>query len=378
MKKMCSICLVAASSGIAHAQSSTTLYGVVDNGLEYTNNQAGKSNVQMSQGGLGSSKWGLVGLEDLGGGTQAIFKLEDGFDPNKGTLGNGGALFGRQAYVGLAGEYGEVRIGRQYDLLFDALMPLSAAGKFAGGLGAHAGDVDNVWGDFNIDSAIKYLSPSYRGIRVGALYGFGNVAGSTSKERTLNFSLTYNGGPLALAAAYLRVNDPGLSVWGATTAPIAGEPYSNPVSNPIFGGYASANSLQIIGAGGSYRFGRSGLGLLYTHTTFLGVVAASSTPFNGNARFNVAEFNYTFNMTPFWVLDTAYSYTWADRARYGQLNVGTSYLLSKRTNLYRNAVWQHANGVNSTDKTAVAVNTNITASNTPNQVVMRVGIRHSF
>src|SRR5580693_5118404 len=117
MKKMCGVCFVVASAGIAHAQSSVTFYGVVDDGLQYTNNQAGKSSTKMSQGGLGSSKWGLAGSEDLGGGTQTVFKLESGFDANKGTLGNGGTLFGRQAYLGLSGEYGALRIGRQYDLL---------------------------------------------------------------------------------------------------------------------------------------------------------------------------------------------------------------------------------------------------------------------
>jgi predicted porin len=378
MKKTSWICLLTASSGIAHAQSSVSLYGVVDNGLQYTNNQGGKTSLQMSQGGIGSSKWGITGVEDLGAGTQALFKLENGFDPNKGTLGNREALFGRQAYVGLVNSFGELRIGHQYDLLFDALVPLSASGRFSGGLGAHAGDVDNVWGDFNLDNTVKYLSPSYRGVRLGALYAFGNVPGSLPKKRTLNFSLTYNSGPIALAAAYLRVNDPALSVWGATSEPVAGQPYSNPLSSPIFSGYASASSLQVIGAGGSYRLASSSLGLLYTHTTFSGVVATSSTPFAGDAQFNIVEFNYTYNVTPGWLIAGAYSYTWAEQARYGQLNLGTSYLLSKRTNLYWNAVWQRASGTNSLGVAAVAANTNITASNTANQVAMRVGIRHSF
>jgi len=75
----------------------------------------------------------MTGTEDLGGGLQAFFKLENGFKLNNGALGNNGALFGRQAYVGLKSDrYGEVRMGRQYDLSFESLVSFSASGKFAG------------------------------------------------------------------------------------------------------------------------------------------------------------------------------------------------------------------------------------------------------
>jgi predicted porin len=78
------------------------------------------------------------------------------------------------------------------------------------------------------------------------------------------------------------------------------------------------------------------------------------------------------------LLGAAYSYTWASEARYGQVNLGTTYLLSKRTLLYVSGVWQHASGTNSVGAQAMAANNNITPSDTPNQVVVRMGIRHSF
>lgn len=68
-------------SGAASAQTSVTLYGVVDNAFAYVNNQRGNSNIYMSQGNLQASKFGLLGAEDLGGGTKAIFRLESGFRP---------------------------------------------------------------------------------------------------------------------------------------------------------------------------------------------------------------------------------------------------------------------------------------------------------
>jgi predicted porin len=379
MKKTIVMAVFSMGAGLVHAQSSVTLYGVVDEGMQYTNNQAGKSSWAMSQGGLGSSNWGLTGTEDLGGGLHAIFKLENGFNPSNGALGNNGALFGRTAYVGLSSDqYGEVRMGRQYDLLFESLVPLSAAGKFAGGLGAHAGDVDNAWGDFNLNNAVKYLSPTLAGFRFGAAYAFGNVAGSMAANQVINFSLRYSNGPLSLAAAYLKVNNPGTAVSGASASPVAGAAYANPLTSPIFRGYASASSLQIAGAGAKYILGASSFGLLYTNTQFRNAVITTTTPIGGNAHFDTVEGNYTYYVTPALLLGTAYSYTRTGEAHYGQVNLGSTYSLSKRTLLYVNGVWQHATGTNSLGVQAVAANTNITASSTPNQVAVRVGIRHSF
>ena len=86
----------------AMAQSSVTLYGLIDEGLNYTSNTGGHSNIQMESGFAQGSRWGLKGSEDLGGGNKAIFQLENGFDVNSGKLGQGGRMFGRQAYVGLS------------------------------------------------------------------------------------------------------------------------------------------------------------------------------------------------------------------------------------------------------------------------------------
>jgi predicted porin len=379
MKKVMAVVACGAMAGVAHAQSSVTLYGVVDEGFQYTNNQGGASSYAMSQGGLGSSKWGLTGNEDLGGGLRAFFKLENGFNPSNGALGNNGALFGRMAYVGLGSDrYGEVRLGKQYDLLFESLVPLSAAGKFAGGLGAHAGDVDNVWGDFNLSNAVKYLSPTLAGFRLGAAYAFGNVAGSMGRNQVVNFSLTYGNGPLSLAAAYLKVNNPATAVWNATASPVAGAAYTNPLTTPIYRGYATASSLQIAGGGAKYQLGASNFGLLYTNVQFRDAVRTTTTPLGGNAHFDTLEGNYTYNVTPALLLGAAYSYTWASGARYGQVNLGTTYSLSKRTLLYVSGVWQHSTGTNSVGTLAMAANNNITPSDTPNQVVVRIGIRHSF
>jgi predicted porin len=67
-------------------------------------------------------------------------------------------------------------MGRQYDLVLDSLLSLSASGRFDGILGTHAADVDNVWGDYSLSNSIKYISPTYAGLKLSALFSLGGVA----------------------------------------------------------------------------------------------------------------------------------------------------------------------------------------------------------
>jgi general bacterial porin, GBP family len=101
----------------AFAQSSVTLYGIIDSAIEYANVGAGNA-AKMDSGVLNGSRWGIKGSEDLGGGLQAIFVIENGFNMNNGTLGNGGLLFGRQSWVGFHSDtLGQLSFGRHYSVL---------------------------------------------------------------------------------------------------------------------------------------------------------------------------------------------------------------------------------------------------------------------
>ncbi|MGA3249145.1 MAG: porin, partial [Paraburkholderia sp.] len=114
----------------AHAQSSVTLYGLIDAGLTYVSNQketgstAGHSKFGMTDASINPDRFGLRGSEDLGGGLKAIFTLENGFTLTNGALGQHGLLFGRQAFAGLSSDqFGTVTLGRQYDAMVDYLAP---------------------------------------------------------------------------------------------------------------------------------------------------------------------------------------------------------------------------------------------------------------
>ena len=107
-KKLVALAVSAIAAGAASAQTANvTLYGVVDTYLaNIRSNNGGKSVTVLDAGGLSGSRWGLRGSESLGGGLNAVFTLENGFDSSNAGLGQGGRLFGRQAYVGLTGGFG--------------------------------------------------------------------------------------------------------------------------------------------------------------------------------------------------------------------------------------------------------------------------------
>src|SRR5258708_37097533 len=209
--------IAAALSGVvasaANAQSSVTLYGLIDVGITYTNSQltshGGHSNWQETSGAVNGSRWGLRGAEGLGGGLKAIFTLENGFNINNGTLGQQGREFGRQAFVGLSStQYGAVTLGRQYDSVVDYLGPLALTGTQYGGTQfAHPFDNDNLDNSFRINNSIKYQSANYAGFKFGAQYGFSNQAAGFSNNRAYSVGASYNYCPLNIAAAYLQLNN---------------------------------------------------------------------------------------------------------------------------------------------------------------------------
>jgi predicted porin len=378
IKKIVILMALTCLAEAAQAQSSVTLYGVADDGITYTNNQGGHANYQTFSGGLGGSKFGLLGSEDLGGGTSAIFQLESGYDLNSGKLGYNGRLFGRQAYVGLSGNYGSVRLGRQYDFMVTNLQPLTSSLAFGGSLSSHAGDVDGIWGTYPVNNTVKYVSPTYRGITAGALYSFGGVAGSVGASRQYGFGLSYANGPLKLAAAYLYVNNPAVTRFDGATAATAGGAFTNPVANPIYSGYATAQSMETLGVGGNYQFGATTLGALYTDTRFNNAVATNTTTFQGSATLDSYEAFVSHRFTPAVMAGLTYDYTSSPHAHYNQVAAGSEYTFSKRTFTYLIVAWQRANGIDSTGHAAVADLTYLSPSSTPTQVAVRVGIRHSF
>lgn len=150
---------------------SVTLYGVVDTGIEYVNRigSAHDSVIRMPNlSGTVPSRWGLRGTEDFGGGLKSLFVLESGFAPDSGVANQGGRLFGRQALVGLSGQWGQLTFGRQYTMLFWSTLDSDILGPNT----FSSGSLDSYLPNARADNAIAYKG-TFGGFTVGGTYSFG-------------------------------------------------------------------------------------------------------------------------------------------------------------------------------------------------------------
>jgi len=393
-KFLLSVLIVSGTSVIAeqsYAQSSVTLYGVVDTAISYNTNAKGSSQWFLNSGNAGGNRWGLTGNEDLGGGLAAIFKLENGFSSTNGSIGQGGTFFGRNAYVGLSSPYGSVTMGRQSSSEYDFVYPFAAGSSLisaGSGFATHPGDADNLDNFNRMINSVKFQSVSYRGFKFGGSYAFGNIAGDFSRNSVYDAGASYTTGPIALAVGYERANDPNFSVYGDSTSSSA---TATNITSVATGGYASAKTQQIIVAAASYTLGDAVLKALYSNTQYKGLgsvavtgLTALQNSFRGTATLDSYELNAAYYITPALQAMASYVYTHngnADNvasAHYNQINLGLDYHLSKRTDVYAFAMHERAAGTDATGRAAVAALTFATASSGRLQTIVQAGLRHQF
>ncbi|MEX3690917.1 porin [Paraburkholderia sp. BR14263] len=180
----------------ALAQDGVTLYGLIDEFAQYVNTGNGYTAALGSSGQWGS-RFGLKGKEDLGGGQTLSFALENGFNPTDGTLATKGSLFDRQAWVGLSGGWGQVRVGRQNSPLFN-----DQGGQDAFGGVTQASAMDNLTVfTFRTSNTVSYVTPEFAGLQAGIYVGFGEAGGLRSAGSSQQFDVTYAHGPFATFVA---------------------------------------------------------------------------------------------------------------------------------------------------------------------------------
>jgi predicted porin len=406
-----SVC--AATSSTVFAQSSVTLYGIADAGVDFISNvqtsatgnngrPRGHSSFSIQDGSSGGqlgSRFGLKGVEDLGEGLKAVFTLENGFTMNNGVSTQGGIMFGRQVFMGLSDQhYGTFTFGRQYDLGAVFVGPLVAGQQWGGYMTSHISDLDNLQNTHRINNSIKYVSPSYKGFSIGGLYSFGGVPGSLGGNQLWSIGAGYKRGPLSLGFGMLNARNPNFSYFGTNGGAKTAVTDSNfgsagsatsPQSGPIFSGYSSASTTQVIVAGSAYDFGAATVGLVYTNVQMRGLGdTANSGPnplhYSGNASFNVGEVNFRYQLNPALLVGTSYWYARdsgannSGGATYQQLNLGVVYSFSKRTAIYGVVNAQRASGTNSLGQPAVANVTGQTPSATNKQLAINIGVRQFF
>ena len=231
----------------AQAQVSTTIYGVLDAGVRYsdglslsaTSSPAANANstTALSSGVDRTGRFGITGTEDLGAGYKALFTLESDLNLNTGSVNanlgtdkntaaaTSDKLFDRQATVGLATPYGQVLLGRQQSLIRDIIDGIDAIdGRFTGfnpnlqftalnstslvtSAATYYGTGDAGNGSMmRQDNAVKYIT-DIGPVTASVLYSFGGVAGASQAGSSAQAALSYKNGPLALAGAYEVLNN---------------------------------------------------------------------------------------------------------------------------------------------------------------------------
>ncbi len=370
---------------VAHAQSSVTLYGVIDTSITYVSKSSGSKLWALgnsSGGNLSGSRWGLKGAEDLGGGLKAVFQLENGFGPTTGTLGQGSREFGRQAFVGLASDTaGTVTLGRQYDPLIDLVQGITEDNYF-GSVFATPGDVDNYDNSFRVNNAIKYTSPVYSGLQFELFYSFGNQTGSVSSQSSYSGAVAYNNGPFSLAAGYYKANNTSAgtrtSAWTSSS--------DGTFDGPINSGYQSAHTLNIARVGGQYAFGPFTAGLAYSNAQYK---PDGASLYGSSEKYNTGQGWLNYQATAALLTGVGYNYTKSSgdtSATYHQVSLGADYSLSKRTDVYVTAAYQHASGqtrVTNSNGTVSVVDAEASVGSygyagTSSQTLVNLGLRHKF
>jgi predicted porin len=180
----------------AFAQSSVTVYGLIDSYVEYARGGGNGNRTALQSGGVAGSRLGFRGTENLGGGLRGLFVLEHGLWTDTGAQDNA-AFWRRQAWVGLSGGFGTVALGRQISpsfLFADAIDAFGTGYGSAYNLGVVPfGPVGS-----RVDNSVTYTTPSISGFSGKVLVG----AGEGTVGRTVDGSLTYAGGPLYVGVAY--------------------------------------------------------------------------------------------------------------------------------------------------------------------------------
>lgn len=320
MKKSLIALAVLAASGAAMAQSSVTLYGIADVWVGRTSvtTAAGvKTNTSVLQsGGLGGSRLGFKGTEDLGGGLKAVFALEQGVAVDTGA----GGTFNRQSYVGLAGDFGQVTFGNTWTAM-DDILGASNSG-FDSGLSA-SNNVLKVQALYssNPGNTIKYVSPSFGGFSGGFSHSLKENSLVTGHEGITDFSLSYSAGPVAANFAYQVQN-------------------------------GAAADTKLTALNGSYDLGMAKLLASYGSVKY---PVGKSTDF---------QFGADVPLSSAMTLSAGYAQSKEDAAAGGQKRTGyglaVGYSLSKRTTTY--AGFRQAKVKNSAAKDSV----------------IAAGIRHTF
>ena len=385
-KSLLAVAVAAALPTFAQAQSSVTMFGLLDVGVEYSNAQAnatvsdlttnavsvasGKSGLRVREAAGTGSRFGVRGSEDLGGGLKAVFTIEHRLSVDTGdTAGGGfntaanGKFWNGQAWVGLEGGWGRLTAGRQYSPIFWMLLPADFTGyqyynNWAGTSGQNVNTVGTgiTQGAIRLDNSLSYKSPTMGGVTIYGVYAPGEnlqaASAATGSGTTGSGDLWGLAGSYQLGGLYL-----GLGYHAQDT-----KAYGTGAVNQT----AQAAFQNLLAATGSYNFGNMGLSLGYTKLNFKNIggtdPSISNILFSGYA--NVGTGKIILSM----VQHDFSNFTGARND--SGLNYGLTYVmpLSKRTDVFATYGVNDVSGIQPTTASSLI----------DNQQRLSVGLQHRF
>ncbi|RBA23137.1 porin [Herminiimonas fonticola] len=357
-KSLLALAVLGAFAGAASAQSSVTVYGIVDLGITSLDNGNAAGRVTgVTSGNQSASRIGFKGTEDLGGGLNALFQLEatiaadTGAAFATGTGNNGG--FNRLATVGLqSNAFGTVNLGRQTSVIkdaYDAIDPFGDGGTispistvfFNGTLGGDQGRISN---------SVKYTSNSFGGFKANAAYAFGETAGDTGANSSYGLGLAYVNGPLNVQFGYHNAD-------------------TSTFANPSV--QQSENKLTFLGA--TYNFGVVKLHGAYADTKLENTVANTETKYRNYLVGVSVPVGAAGNVFASYSVNDNRSANDADAKKAA---IMYTYDLSKRTNLYTG--YSHTSNDTNSRIGLAAIGSNAAGVTGESGSAFAVGVRHKF
>jgi predicted porin len=316
------LAVLGAFAGAASAQSSVTIYGVVDAGIDRIDNgDAAGAKVSLDSGNNAANRIGFKGVEDLGNGLKAEFLLENGFEDNgaaKSVDGDVGA-FSRLAYLGLTGGFGKVRLGRQNSPIKEAVSKFDTFGS--------SGMVNGV--DFlngggvseRVSNQIAWISNNMGGFQGEIGYRFGEVTGDNSANRGWGAQVGYANGPLSVQFGYDQQNYNGADFFGNDAAGLDGD-----VTDALLGASYNFGAFKLHAAYGQRKMdaGTTGITGVTGDVKIRSYMLGASVPFGAsairaeyirndnrdidNADSNVTALSYTYAMSKRTTLYATYAH----------------------------------------------------------------------
>ncbi len=376
-KTLLAAALLAGFAGAASAQSSVTLYGVLDGGLRYSSvslaNGDGVSNFGGAYGVQSGNRWGMKGVESLGNGNNAMFQIESGFDMGNGAGQQGGRLFGRASWVGLQNNaWGDVRLGRMTNLTSDWMV--GGLDPFAAGFGQlNMGHAFTSGNTVRLDNTLMYRTPTMSGFQAGLGYSFatgltsnGGTTGygfaTSNNSRQITAGLKYANGPFYAAATYEKA-------YASESTVMNGQSVNN-------WNIGASYDLKVVKLGVAYGQTRDGF-WAGSGAGGVGATIAATPSGSSNALVFAPSVGYNSYIVGATIPVNAVSrvlLSWTmiapntnmkdayNAQNQSSFNLGYTYDFTKRTNLY----------------TYVGQSVNYATIDTAKSTVVGVGIRHMF